>query len=76
MVGYALTQLNASGQKGVPAHRVVNRNGELSGRIHFKTPTYMQELLEKEGVRVVNNKIVDFEKVVWHPENLEYDEED
>lgn len=63
MVGWALHQNLA----GVPAHRVVNRLGELSGRHHFHTPTLMQELLESEGVQVVDNKIVDFQNRFWHP---------
>jgi methylated-DNA-protein-cysteine methyltransferase-like protein len=49
----------------VPAHRVVNRKGELSGRNHFPTPTMMQDLLENEGVRVENNRVVEFEKLFW-----------
>ena len=71
MVGWALTQSHKSSMGNVPAHRVVNRKGELSGRIHFATPTLMQELLEKEGVDVVNNKVVDFDKLFWHPEKLD-----
>ena len=51
----------------VPAHRVVNRVGLLTGRHHFKTPTEMQDLLEKEGIKVEENKIVDFEKIFWDP---------
>lgn len=65
MVGWALNK-SFSGI-GVPAHRVVNRQGELSGRIHFPTPTMMQQLLEQEGVEVVDNKIVDFKALFWHP---------
>ncbi|KAA3625692.1 MAG: cysteine methyltransferase [Bacteroidetes bacterium] len=68
MVGWAL---NNSMGVDIPAHRVVNRKGELSGRNHFAHPDMMQERLEKEGVKVVNNKIVDFDKHFWHPE--EYD---
>jgi methylated-DNA-protein-cysteine methyltransferase-like protein len=45
----------------------VNRKGELSGRLHFPTPTMMQELLENEGVVVVDSRVQDFEKVFWHP---------
>jgi methylated-DNA-protein-cysteine methyltransferase-like protein len=65
MVGWALNQ--AIHQGDVPAHRVVNRKGELSGRIHFRTPTRMQELLEAEGVVVVDNRVRDFEQVFWSP---------
>lgn len=63
MVGWALNH-NIG---GVPAHRVVNRLGELSGRHHFHTPTLMQELLEAEGVEVVDNKVVEFKDRFWHP---------
>jgi methylated-DNA-protein-cysteine methyltransferase-like protein len=66
MVGWAMNHSFVA--EGVPAHRVVNRNGELTGRNHFPTPTMMQELLENEGVTVVDNKIQDFEKVFWSPE--------
>jgi methylated-DNA-protein-cysteine methyltransferase-like protein len=51
----------------VPAHRVVNRNGMLSGKMHFAYPEQMQELLEKEGVKVVDDTVVDFEKRFWNP---------
>jgi methylated-DNA-protein-cysteine methyltransferase related protein len=63
MVGWALNQ----NVRGVPAHRVVNRTGELSGRNHFPTPTLMQELLEAEGITVVNDRVVDFERLFWDP---------
>ena len=64
MVGWAL---NKCAHMSIPAHRVVNRKGELSGRNQFPTPTLMQELLENEGIEIVNNKIVDFDKHFWHP---------
>ncbi len=64
MVGWAL---NKSSLLSIPAHRVVNRKGELSGRMQFPTPTIMQELLEQEGIVVVNNKIQNFKEVFWHP---------
>lgn len=51
----------------VPAHRVVNRNGMLTGKHHFKTPTAMQELLEKEGVQIKNDKVVNFNELFWNP---------
>ncbi|MDH6310862.1 methylated-DNA-protein-cysteine methyltransferase-like protein [Dysgonomonas sp. PFB1-18] len=54
-------------EKGVPAHRVVNSQGYLSGRFAFDTPTKMQELLEAEGVTVVNDKISNWKKVYWDP---------
>ncbi|RYY09751.1 MAG: hypothetical protein EOO04_37920, partial [Chitinophagaceae bacterium] len=54
----------------VPAHRVVNRNGMLSGRHHFSTPTKMEELLNKEGIKVVDDTIVDFKNLFWDPASL------
>lgn len=66
MVGWALNK-SFSTVSGVPAHRVVNRKGELSGRGHFPSPTMMQELLEQEGVIIDNNKVKDFDKLMWHP---------
>jgi methylated-DNA-protein-cysteine methyltransferase-like protein len=53
--------------KEVPAHRVVNRNGILTGKHHFETPDRMQELLDDEGVKVINDEIVDFDKCFWNP---------
>lgn len=66
MVGWALNK-SFSDENFVPAHRVVNRKGELSGRGHFPTPTMMQELLEQEGVIIDNNKVEDFNKHYWNP---------
>lgn len=51
----------------VPAHRVVNRNGMLTGKHHFSDPDEMQRLLEKEKIKVVNDKIQDFDKLFWDP---------
>jgi len=71
MVGWAM---NAAGdaKPKVPAHRVVNRNGMLSGKAHFATPTQMEELLKKEKIIVKDDKIQDFDKVFWDPAlNLE-----
>lgn len=65
MVGWALNH-SFSGEQ-VPAHRVVNRKGDLSGRHHFPTPTMMQELLAAEGVRVEEDRVVDFDRHFWHP---------
>lgn len=65
MVGWAMN--GAHNQSGVPAHRVVNRNGMLSGKMHFATPTQMEELLLKEKIRVMDDVIVDFEKKFWDP---------
>src|SRR5688572_2397358 len=52
----------------VPAHRVVNRNGLLTGKLHFGSPTLMQELLESEKIKVKNDLVVDFKKLFWDPE--------
>ena len=51
----------------IPAHRVVNRQGLLTGKIHFTPPEAMQERLEKEGVKVVDDRVVDFQKKFWDP---------
>ena len=65
MVGWAM---NAShNMEDVPAHRVVNRLGLLSGKHHFDGTNLMQQLLESEGVKVVDNQIVDFQKYFWEP---------
>ena len=70
MVGWALNHCHTS-EELIPAHRVVNRKGELSGRLQFESPTAMQEALEAEGVVVKNDKVVLFEKLFWHPEELD-----
>lgn len=71
MVGWAM---NATGEReDVPAHRVVNRKGLLTGKHHFDGTNLMQQLLESEGIKVVNNQIVDFEKHLWQPEFPEED---
>jgi methylated-DNA-protein-cysteine methyltransferase-like protein len=64
MVGWAL---NKCGHLNIPAHRVVNRKGELSGRNMFPSPTMMQEKLEQEGVVVENDKVTEFKTLFWHP---------
>ena len=64
MVGYAM---NGSGGKDVPAHRVVNRKGLLTGKFHFDGTNLMQQLLENEGVEVENSQVKDFDKVFWDP---------
>ena len=66
IVGYAMNAAHNQKPK-VPAHRVVNRNGVLSGKHHFATPYQMQELLEKEKIKVKNDKIIDFKKLYWDP---------
>ena len=65
IVGWAMN--GAITLHGVPAHRVVNRIGVLTGKNHFSTPTMMQELLSREGVRVEDDQVVEFEKVFWDP---------
>ncbi len=64
MVGYAM---NGSGGKDVPAHRVVNRKGLLTGKHHFDGTNLMQQLLESEGIEVVDNQIQNLESVFWNP---------
>ena len=66
MVGWAMNASHHVKPK-VPAHRVVNRNGMLTGKAHFETPTKMQELLAKEKIKVKNETILDFEKLFWDP---------
>jgi methylated-DNA-protein-cysteine methyltransferase related protein len=66
MVGWAMKAAHDL-HPPVPAQRVVNRNGMLTGRMHYETPTRMQELLEKDGVKVENSTVVDFEKRFWDP---------
>lgn len=65
MVGWAMAA--ATLEKGIPAWRVVNSAGVLSAAARFETPTLMQELLEKEGVIVKNNKITNFKEKYWDP---------
>lgn len=73
MVGWAMNQAHGQHPK-VPAHRVVNRKGLLTGKHHFAYPGQMQELLEQEGVNVKNDQIVNFDSVYWDPsKNLELD---
>lgn len=67
LVGWAMNSSHTQPEK-IPAHRVVNRNGLLTGKMHFKTPNEMQDLLEKEGISVVNDQIQDFKSVFWDPE--------
>jgi methylated-DNA-protein-cysteine methyltransferase related protein len=66
MVGWAMNGAGKIKPK-VPAHRVVNRNGILSGKHHFGEPDAMEKLLKKEGIRVSNDAIVEFEKLFWDP---------
>jgi methylated-DNA-protein-cysteine methyltransferase related protein len=66
MVGWAMNGCHRVKPK-VPAHRVVNRNGLLTGKFHFNPPGLMEELLKKEGVKVKNDQVVEFKKLFWDP---------
>ena len=66
MVGWAMNASHSQ-KKAVPAHRVVNRNGELTGKHRFSTPFLMQELLVQEGIKVVKDKIKNFDEIYWDP---------
>lgn len=66
MVGYAMSNSHIA-YPAVPAHRVVNGSGLLTGKFHFSPPELMQELLEQEGIIVVNDKIKNFKSVFWNP---------
>lgn len=69
LVGWAMN-VSHGVQPKVPAHRVVNRNGILSGKAHFSTPSRMQELLESEGIKVVNDEILNFNEIFWDPSSI------
>lgn len=66
MVGWALISSHQQ-NKNIPAYRVVNRNGLLTGKQHFASPQAMQESLEKEGVQVTNDQVVNFNQLFWDP---------
>lgn len=66
VVGYALNGAHGIKPK-VPAHRVVNRNGLLTGKHHFETPFKMQELLENEKIVVKDDQIINFKEIFWDP---------
>ncbi|MES2628077.1 MAG: MGMT family protein [Bacteroidota bacterium] len=66
MVGWAM-HVAGSANPAVPAHRVVNSQGLLTGKVHFESPTHMEELLRMEGVEVKNDKVTDFKKLFWNP---------
>lgn len=68
MVGWAMNASHTQTPE-IPAHRVVNRQGLLTGKAHFATPTLMQKRLEEEGITIKNNQIVHFEKHLWNPNN-------
>ena len=65
MVGWAMN--NAHSMPDIPAHRVVNRNGQLTGKMHFSPPEAMEQLLELEGIKVKNDTIINFKEVYWDP---------
>ena len=66
MVGWAMNASHLYSDH-IPAHRVVNRNGTLTGKHHFRHPELMQELLESEGISVENDRVTDFKKLFWDP---------
>jgi methylated-DNA-protein-cysteine methyltransferase-like protein len=66
MVGWAMNGASKVRPK-VPAHRIVNRNGMLSGKHHFGEPDAMEKLLKKEGIKVKDDTIIDFKKLFWDP---------
>ena len=65
MVGWAMN--NAHNMPDIPAHRVVNRNGQLTGKMHFSSPTAMEDALLAEGIKVQNDQILDFKSLFWDP---------
>lgn len=69
MVGWAMNAAHANPK--IPAHRVVNRNGLLTGKFHFPTPTTMQERLETEGIEIIEDKIQNFKEFFWNPDELD-----
>ena len=69
MVGWAMNSAHDPALK-IPAHRVVNRNGLLTGKFHFGAPDEMQKKLEKENIKVVNDQVQDFKKVFWDPSDV------
>ena len=66
MVGWAMNQAHSS-PEFIPAHRVVNRFGMLSGKHHFGGPRVMQELLESEGIEIEDDRVVNFNSLFWDP---------
>ena len=68
MVGWAMNACH--NLEDVPAHRVVNRNGLLTGKHHFEGTNLMQQLLENEGIKIKDNQIVDFKNHFWEPEMI------
>lgn len=68
LVGWAMN--NTGGRHDIPAHRVVNSKGLLSGKHHFGPGNEMQQLLEREGIKVIDDQVQDFERVFWDPKSL------
>lgn len=68
MVGWAMNHSHTF-DPSLPAHRVVNRNGMLTGKHHFRNPFLMQELLENEGMKIKNDQIINFKEKFWDPKN-------
>lgn len=66
MVGWAMNASHKHDSR-IPAHRVVNRNGVLSGRMHFNSPDEMQFKLESEGISIKDNKVENFKEILWDP---------
>jgi methylated-DNA-protein-cysteine methyltransferase-like protein len=66
VVGYAMNAAHSQ-KEYVPAHRVLNRNGQLTGKHHFSTPYLMQELLEKEKIIIENDTVINLKKYYWDP---------
>ena len=66
MVGWAMNNSHTQ-EEYVPAHRVLNRNGMLTGKHHFGGSKVMEELLESEGIKVIDDSVVDFQKLFWDP---------
>lgn len=69
MVGWALNKSGIN-DPSIPAHRVLNRKGQLTGRLAFKDPDYMERTLLKEGIPVKDNQVQNFETYYWHPEEI------
>lgn len=66
IVGWALNSAHKN-KIFIPAHRVVNAKGLLSGKHNFETPSQMQLLLEREGIQIQDNKIINFDQILWYP---------
>ncbi len=68
MVGWVLNK--QKGNPEIPAHRVVNRKGLLTGKMHFEGRNLMQDLLESEGIKVVDNQVIDLNEYLWVPKDM------